>query len=349
MTRAAEIARARPDALRAVLRGVGRAALRLLTRTTVRGERALATPGPVIFAANHVSTFDAVLIFLLLPPDTVFVGPGDFPLEQPGEWLVNHLGLIRMKRGSLDRDGLKRMASVLKRGGRLALFPEGGTWEKPIDDVKSGVAYLSHVTGARIVPIGLGGTYCAWDTLLALRRPAISVRIGAPLPPVTVSESRHRRQDELQAAALALMARIYQLLTPETQARYDRYARVRYAGRLVFDPTRQQNPAVSFDALAELISKPNLFRPLHRIARLPVAPFLHPGRFYPLGTMRLAAESLLDAFAEGDFAGYLEYRLGEDKADRVRAALRAIIAQIDAPGPGSARVAFAVRVDDAPL
>ncbi|MEL7672458.1 MAG: hypothetical protein AAGU78_01850, partial [Chloroflexota bacterium] len=104
--------------------------------------------------------------------------------------------------------------------------------------------------------------------------------------------------------------------------------------------------SVLLDALAELVSKPNLFRPLHRIARLPVAPFLHPGRFYPPGTMRLAAASLLGAFAEGDFAGYLEYRLGEDKADRVRAALRAIIARIDAPGPSGARVAFAVTIDD---
>ena len=348
MTTVAETARPRPHPLRAVLHGVGRAALRLLTRTSIGGERALATPGPVIFAANHVSTFDAVLIFLLLPPDTVFVGPGDFPLEQPGEWLVQHLGLIRMKRGALDRDSLKQMAAVLKHGGRLALFPEGGTWEKPIDDVKSGVAYLSQATGAQIVPIGLGGTYRAWDTLRALRRPAIRVRIGAPLPPVIVPADRRRRQDELQAAAVDLMARIYALLPPETQAHYDYFARVRYEGRLMFDPPRPESATVSFDALAELVSKPNLFRPLHRVAQLPIEPFLHPGRFYPLGTMRLAAASLLGAFAEGDFAAYLDYRLGEDKADRVRAALRAIIARIDAPGPGSARVAFAVAVTEPP-
>lgn len=339
---------ARAHALRAILRGAGRAALRLLARLEVSGERHLATPGPVIYAANHLSTFDAMLFFLLLPPDTVFVGPGDFPLEQPGEWLVNHLGLIRARRGAVDREGLKRMAAVLKAGGRLALFPEGGTWEKPIDDVKPGAAYLSQMTGAAIVPIGLGGTYRAWDALRAQRRPAISVRIGPPLPPITVSADRHRRQDELQAASVALMARIYDLLPPETQALYDSFGRARYHGRLAFDPPRGVAPAVSLDALAELICKPNLFRPLHRIARLPVAPFLHPGCFYPPGTMRLAAGSLLGAFTEGDFAGYLEYRLGEDKADRVRAALRAIIARIDAPGPSGVRVAFAVRVEDAP-
>ncbi len=337
---------ARTRARRALARGIGRAALHLLTRTAIEGARFLNTPGPVIFAANHVSTFDAFLIFTLLPPDTMFVGPGDFPLEQPGEWLADHLGLIRVRRGAIDREGLKQMAAVLKDGGRLALFPEGGTWEKPIDDVKSGVAYLSLTTGARIVPIGLGGTYRVWEAVFRLRRPAISVRVGPPLPPVRVSGDRHRRQDALQAASVSLMGRIYDLLPPETQAHYDYFGRVRYAGRLVFDPPQSSAPRVSFDALAELISKPNLFRPLHRVARLPVAPFLHPGCFYPPGTMRLAAASLLDTFGEGNFAGYLEYRLGEDKADRVRAALRAIIGRIDVLEPGSTRVAFAVTVED---
>ena len=48
-----------------------------LARVTIRGERVY-TPGPVIYAANHVSTFDAMLFFLLLPPDTVFVGRAIF-------------------------------------------------------------------------------------------------------------------------------------------------------------------------------------------------------------------------------------------------------------------------------
>ena len=64
MTYAAEFAR--PDPLPAIARRVGRVALRALARVTIRGERALYTPGPVIYAANHVSTFDAMLFFLLL-------------------------------------------------------------------------------------------------------------------------------------------------------------------------------------------------------------------------------------------------------------------------------------------
>ncbi|MBN1201687.1 MAG: 1-acyl-sn-glycerol-3-phosphate acyltransferase [Anaerolineae bacterium] len=330
----------RTTLLRRMVRVLGRALLWLLTRTTVTGREHLAVEGPVIYAANHASTFDALLILVLLPLDTVFVGPGDFKLLWPASSVIDHIGLIPMKRGAVDRDGLRRMVEVLKAGRRLCLFPEGGTWEKPIDEVKSGATYLSHAARARIVPMGYGGTYQVWARMFRLRRPRITVRIGPPLPPVTLSGDRKRRQDELQGAAVDLMHRIYDLLPPDTQARYDRLARQRFAGTLVFDPATIQPPDVSFDALAELISKPNLFSPLHRNARLPLKPFVRHSRYYPARTMKTAVDALLGAFAEGDYAGYLEYRLGDDKAGQVRAALAAISAAVDAADAAGARAAF---------
>lgn len=310
--------------IRRVLRWLGQITIRLLTRTTITGREYLQTPGPVIFAGNHASTFDALFLLTALPFETALVGPGDFKLLWPANWVIGHVGLILTRRGSVDRESLKQMLDVLKGGGRLALFPEGGTWEKPIDDVKPGVAYLSHATGAAIVPMGFGGTYQVWRDVVRLRRPRITVQIGPPLPPVTVSGDRARRQDELQAAAVDLMWRIYDLLPPQTQAHYDRLARLHFSGRLLLDSNRVAPPDVSLDALAELVSKPNLFSPLYKNARLPVKPFLHPRRFFSAQAMQTAADALLNAFSAGDFAGYLEYRLGEDKADEIRAALRAI-------------------------
>lgn len=310
--------------IRRVLRWLGQITIRLLTRTTITGREHLQTPGPVIFAGNHASTFDALFLLTMLPFETALVGPGDFKLLWPANWVIGHVGLILTRRGSVDRESLKQMLDVLKGGGRLALFPEGGTWEKPIDDVKPGVAYLSHATGAAIVPMGFGGTYQVWRDVVRLRRPRITVQIGPPLPPVTVSGDRARRQDELQAAAIDLMWRIYDLLPPQTQAHYDRLARLHFSGRLLLDSSHIAPPDVPLDALAELVSKPNLFSPLYKNARLPVEPFLRPRRFFSAQAMQTAADALLDAFSAGDFAGYLEYRLGEDKADEIRAALRAI-------------------------
>jgi 1-acyl-sn-glycerol-3-phosphate acyltransferase len=333
--------------IRWALRWLGRIAIRLLTRTTITGREHLQTPGQVIYSGNHTSTFDALFLLTMLPSDTALVGPGDFKLLWPANWVIELVGLILAKRGSVDRDSLKQMLDVLKGGGRLALFPEGGTWEKPIDDVKSGVSYLSHATGAAIVPMGFGGTYQVWRQIARLRRPRVTVRIGPPLPPVTVSGDRARRQDELQASAVDLMWRIYDLLPPDTQAHYDRMARLQFSGRLLFDSSQLAPPDVSLDALAELVSKPNLFSPLVHNARLPVKPFLRPRQFFPAREMRAAASALLDAFSTGDFAGYLEYRLGEDKADQVRAALRAIAGVMDEAEKAGVKVSFQPVVNDA--
>jgi len=326
--------------IRRALRWLGQITIRLLTRTTITGREHLETPGPVIYAGNHASTFDALFLLTMLPSETALVGPGDFKLLWPANWVIEHVGLILTRRGSVDRDSLKQMLDVLKGGGRLALFPEGGTWEKPIDDVKSGATYLSHATGAPIVPMGFGGTYQVWREIARLRRPRVTVRIGPPLPPVTVPADRARRQDALQAAAVDLMRRIYDLLPPETRAHYDRMARLQFSGRLLLDSSQVAPPDVSLDALAELVSKPNLFSPLVKNARLPVKPFLRPRQFFPAREMRTAACALLDAFSTGDFAGYLEYRLGEDKADEVRAALRAITGVMDEAEKVGAKASF---------
>lgn len=332
--------------LRRVVRIAGWILLRLLTRTTITGRENLAIPGPVIYTANHASTFDGLLILVLVPLDTIFIGPGDFRLLWPANWAVKSMGLILMKRGSVDREGLKRMLDALKAGGRLAMFPEGGMWEKPIDDVKSGATYLSQATGARIVPMGFGGTYQVWVRMLRLQFPRVTVHIGEPLPPIQVSDDRKRRQDDLQAAAVNLMHRIYELLPPDTQARYDRLARQQFSGELRFRPNTLQPPDVPLSALAELVVKPNLFSPLRLNARLPVGPFACYGRYVPPRRMKIAADALQHAFAEGDFGGYLEYRLGEAKAVEVRAALAAISATMDEADAHGAKVAFVPTVTE---
>ncbi|NDJ78451.1 MAG: 1-acyl-sn-glycerol-3-phosphate acyltransferase [Chloroflexi bacterium] len=327
---------------RRLLRWSARLVLRLFTRTRVTGREHLQTPGPVLFCANHDSTFDALLFMALLPVDTVLVGPGDFTLRWPGSMLLRWANLIPMKRGAVDRDGLKRMLGVLKDGQRLALFPEGGTWEKPIDEVKSGASYLSQASGAQMVPMAFGGTYLVWGKMRRLQRPRVTIIIGAPLPAVTLSGDRARRQDELQSAAEDIMRRIYELLPAEDRARYDRFARQRYSGALAITPSDITPPPVSFDALAELVAKPNLFSPLHNEAGLPVKPFQKLGQPFPVETVRAAATALWDAFDAGDFATYLEYRFGEEKAHAIQAALAALRYGLE----GAETVAFVVTVTE---
>lgn len=293
---------------------------RLLTRTRVSGLEniPLNSDTPLIFASNHASTYDPLLLAMHIPLRVRPVGPGDFKLLFPGNVLIKYAGVIRIQRGSADRDSLKQMTDVLKNGENLILFPDGGTWEKRLEEVKPGVAYLSHTTGARIVPAAISGTYQVWHKIFRLQRPSIRLHFLPPLPPVAISD-RKKRAEELQGASVGLMHAIYPHLSPAEQARFDLHARQKFGGALL---TESADLTVDhdFSVMAELVSKPNLFSPLYRNLKLPLQPFIQTGVFHDAEAFRVAVQALQTAL-NGAQKEYLSYRLGEDKAHKALAEL----------------------------
>lgn len=312
--------------LRAILRGIGRLNELLLTRTTIEGKENIPSKGPVIFAANHFSTYDAVMLLTHLPPQSQVMGPGDFKMTWPASLIIDNIGLIKIVRGSVDRGSVKQANEVLRRGGFLGLFPEGGTWEKGLEDVKGGATYFSMANNAPIVPVAIGGTYQVWRKMYALQRPRVIMRFGEPIPPIKIKD-RKTRQEELRAASLALMRVIYDMLPLADQRRYDEIPRQRFWATLDFLPTMpHHNDVPSLEGLAELVSKPNLFSPLHNNAQLPLQPFHERlGRYTPAHQLVRAIRALQKVL-ETSFAGYLEYRLGEEKANRISEDLEALLA-----------------------
>ena len=199
--------------------------------------------------------------------------------------MVRHAGLILMKRGAVDRRDCN--LAHLQGGGRLGI-PEG--WEKPIDHVKSGAAYLSQAAARAscqwpsAAPTRSGGvcSCCASRVTVTIGRRATRPRL----------RDRQQRQADLEAASVSLMRQIYMMLPPTTQAHYDRQARLEFRGEMLFRPNSLALPAgISLDALAELVAKPNLFSPLHRNARLPVRPFVRQGCFVRPRAMKRAADA----------------------------------------------------------
>lgn len=311
---------------RRLLRGFGRLIASLVTRTRVTGHENIPNEGPVLFAGNHMSTYDAAMMLMYLPKESQILGPGDFKLLWPANVVVENIGVIMVKRGTVDRGSMRAMESVLKSGGMLGLFPEGGTWEKGIEDVKSGAAYLSMSTKSPVVPIAIGGTYQVWNKILRLQRPEITFHFCEPLPAMQLSGDRKKRQQELQAYSIDLMKRIYKHLPPADQQMYDEVPRQLFRSEIAFMPaTTQFETLPALPGLTELISKPNLFSPLHRNAKLPLDPFTSRlNRFTPAHDVVTAIRALQDAFAN-DFKGYLEYRLGEEKAQQVYTDLQVLL------------------------
>ncbi|GAB4569155.1 MAG: hypothetical protein Kow0077_01210 [Anaerolineae bacterium] len=305
---------------------------RVFSRSTVEGVEHIPPRGPALLCFNHLSILDGPLVVANVPYDIELVGPGDFPMTPLEEVVVRAYGITRINRGRADRTSLRALLAHLRAGRLLAMAPDGGTWEKPILQAKTGAAYLSQQTGAPIIPVGLGGLYevPVVDVGKLLTRPRISIRFGEPMPPVPPSADRRQREADLEAVTQELMSRIYALLPPEDQARYDHWARAQYA--LAIDCAREGTgepvPYAGPDlpdmtALAEFIAKPNLFRPMWVNAGLLVDPFRF-RRFYAPMEVRLAARDLYRTLTHGAFDVYLHYRLGNEKAALALAGIRAI-------------------------
>jgi len=119
---------------------------------------------PIIFASNHASYLDAPLGAISLPLKFL---PVRFLAT---EWLYKFINLpvvlfiwlhgsikIRKCGGDLET-ALKEVVSILKKGERIWIFPEGKRIPKgEIGQGKRGVAYLHKETGAPIVPVAIVG------------------------------------------------------------------------------------------------------------------------------------------------------------------------------------------------
>jgi 1-acyl-sn-glycerol-3-phosphate acyltransferase len=338
----------RPHAwiVRFVLRWISRFFTTFLTRTRVIGKENIPATGPAIFAANHSSIYDAILYFAYLPARTQYVGPGDFRLRYPNRMAAEWTDVILVKRGSSDTTSLRAMLDTLKSGGFIGLFPEGGTWEKRLYDVKDGAAYLSMVAQAPIVPIALSGTYDLWKDIFSFKRPEIVMQILPPMSAVPKA-TRNNRKEILTQGTYDLMHRIYEVLTDAELERYKVYMRQRFTGRFEVKGGTGDwfADAHNYGVLAELVTKKNLFSTFHEHLRLPLYPLMNLRRFHRLRGMRAAINSLHHALLH-DVPGYIEYRLGDEAAQKILVELEEIKNTLNLIDDRTVRLRFVVEIEE---
>lgn len=294
-------------------------------RVEVVGLENIPTTGPVILAPNHASNFDPFLVAMYVSADNGQILTHDaMPYAWPWSLVINALQPLVVKQ-SEGIGGLKTVREFLTNGGILCVFPEGGIWEKRLDDVKLGAAYLAAHTNAKIVPVALGGTYNLLHRMAYLRRPRVFIRFGKPIDPVAYLDKSSRRvpKEKLKEISTAITQNIYQLLPPEDQRRYDALQDEAYIAALDFIPAILRIPDMPpYPVLAEFFSKPNLSKPFQR--RAEVAAFAQRmGRFVPAYQFHRAVMAMYDLTNNG-MHGYLEERLGAEKVVQLQTELESL-------------------------
>ena len=132
-----------------------------------------------------------------------------------GAWgkLWSALGAIPVHRGTPDRDALKTCIGVIKNGEPLVIFPEGTRQQGPeVQPLFDGPAYVQGRTGARIVPVGIGGSERAMARGAKFISPRkVHVVVGKPIQTASVTGSPKAQRDAARQLTIELHAELQRL------------------------------------------------------------------------------------------------------------------------------------------
>jgi len=182
------------------VRLVTRIILTIFYSLKVRGAENVLGKDAYIIAANHINWFDGFVLMALFKEKIVFL-TANYLFERPivRKVFLSRLGCIPVGQGQTKK-AIKEALNILKKGGIIGIFPEGGVrLAKEMQEIKRGAFFLAHMTNVPIIPVGIQGTNHA---LLSRRKiphhGEIVVNIGKPIYP----EGTERETAELVIAKI---------------------------------------------------------------------------------------------------------------------------------------------------
>jgi 1-acyl-sn-glycerol-3-phosphate acyltransferase len=124
----------------------------------------------------------------------------------PLQFLYTHGGVFPVRRGFRDEEAFITAASILDRGGCVAMYCEGGRSRtgKLGDRARPGIGRMALESGATVVPVAIHGSSHVrnWKRL---RFPQVTVEYGEPLRYEQVADPT---RDQQQAVADAIFSEI---------------------------------------------------------------------------------------------------------------------------------------------
>ena len=200
---------------RGFLRSLGRLVLPVAFNLRITGVENFPKSGPLIVAGNHSSAMEVVMMSVFTPWQVEMLAGAEIPPDEHFyEVVKNFFGFIPIKRGQMDRQALKQCLDTLSQNGIVGIFPEGGIWEPGVKTAHNGVAWLSHRSGAPVLPIYFGGSIGAIGNAVRLKRPKITMDIGKVLAPATVPDGMSRKV-YFQHYATEVMEAVRGLMPPD--------------------------------------------------------------------------------------------------------------------------------------
>lgn len=111
-----------------------------------------------IYAGNHVSMFDPVLVSFAVNKPIAYMAKKELFEDQKLAWWIKRLGAFSVNRQKPEISTFKTVRDVFKTTWSLGIFPQGGIKDnKKIEDLQKGFAVIAQQAKADIVPVSIIG------------------------------------------------------------------------------------------------------------------------------------------------------------------------------------------------
>ena len=182
--------------------------LKIFFRFKVTGRERIPAEGPLVAVANHESFLDPFVVGVALikrPPITFLAAPWVFEKPIAGGF-SRRVGAVPAYGEGKEVTALRSSIRILKEGGSIALFPQGGIDR---EGISGGAVYMSLKSDAPILPMRISGAGKA----LPLKRwwPWLFTRISVSVQPVIQAEDLRGSGESTGAAVekgVALLGRV---------------------------------------------------------------------------------------------------------------------------------------------
>jgi len=206
--------------------------VRILCRVDGAEVDKLPLEGPFILLANHVNFLEAPVLHCRFRPRKVIgLAKAEAWENRLLGWLFDQWEAIPIRRGEPDVGALRRALGVLKRGGILAVAPEGTrSRHGRLQRAHSGVVTLALKSGAPLWPLVFHGGEEIGRNVRRLRRTPFHIRVGEPFhveigQERLTSDLRQRIADEIMYRMAALLPSQYRGEYANPGAAPNRYLR----------------------------------------------------------------------------------------------------------------------------
>lgn len=169
-----------------------RLAMHLWYRLRIEGRENIPKHGAYVYASNHRSYADPVLVVISGRGHFSFMAKSELFEKPLFAWLIRTLGAFPVERGKGDTAAIEKAVESVKNGRNLLIFPEGTrSKDGRVGRGKAGVALIAARAGVDVIPVGI-----TFEGKLHFRS-RITVRCGKPIPAASLAVSENASEREL--------------------------------------------------------------------------------------------------------------------------------------------------------